>query len=266
MSNSEAYYNNDAGFYIGQTPKQTKPKRSVVKNIRSWGNAIGWSGTNMRYVTITKSEFFNNAIGVLPNALDSEKYPPAEDNVIADNDIFWNNFNYYKGAPFTPKKFGGKYDLPPGIGILLLGARTTEVKDNRIYGNYLVGAAMVVDFALEKATDLADPVGNSFTTNLFGAGGADLNAHDMAYDGTGKQNCFAGNTLMSPTLPADGNTFAACPGPDPNHGDPSVLAEGLTWLNDDTHEKYWIRHDHAAHKGYNPLEHWTKAYKPGGDL
>ena len=53
----------------------------------------------MRYVTITKSRFYNNALGIAPNALDGEKYPPAEDNVIIDNDIFWNNFNFHEGKP-----------------------------------------------------------------------------------------------------------------------------------------------------------------------
>jgi hypothetical protein len=264
--NSEAFYNKDAGFYIGQTPKQTKPRRSIARNLRSWGNAIGWSGTNMRYVTITKSEFFNNAIGIFPNALDSEKFPPAEDNVISDNDVFWNNFNYYRGAPFQPKKFGGQYNLPPGIGIILLGARGTKVEGNRIYGNYLTGFAEVIDFALTKATDKADPWDNAVTNNVFGLAGQDLNGRDMAYDGTGKRNCFAGNVLMSPTVPANGNTFAPCPGPDPNQTDQTVLQEGLNWLNDDTHEAYWVKHPHAAHKGYNPLEHWAPGFDPGGDL
>ena len=54
----------------------------------------------MRYVTITNSRFYNNAAGLIPNALDSEKFPPAEDNIIRDNEIFWNNFNFHKGAPF----------------------------------------------------------------------------------------------------------------------------------------------------------------------
>ena len=54
MANSEAYYDNDAGFYIGQTPQQAKPIRSIVRNVDGWGNPIGFSGTNMRYVTITK--------------------------------------------------------------------------------------------------------------------------------------------------------------------------------------------------------------------
>jgi hypothetical protein len=93
MTDSEAFYNNDSGYYVGQTPPQTKPKRTFAKNLVAWGNVIGWSGTNMRYTTITKSVFYDNAVGVVPNALDSEKFAPAEDNVIVDNDVFWNNFN-----------------------------------------------------------------------------------------------------------------------------------------------------------------------------
>jgi hypothetical protein len=264
---SEAFYNKDAGFYIGQTPRQTKPRRSIVRRLRAWGNAIGWSGTNMRYVTITRSEFFNNGIGVAPNALDSEKFVPAEDNVIVDNDIFWNNFNHYFSAPFTPKKFGGQYELPPGIGVLMLGADRTKVQGNRIYGNYLVGLGMIVDFTLQKPNNqkYQQPRDNEIVGNEFGFG-VDLNGRDMAYDGTGRRNCFEDNVLRSPTVPADGNTFAPCPGPDPNHTDNSVLTEALNYLNDDTHEKYWIRHPHAAHRGYHPLVHWNRKYKPGGNL
>ena len=37
MSHSEAYYHSDAGFYIGQTPQQTKPIRSVVRDVEQLG-------------------------------------------------------------------------------------------------------------------------------------------------------------------------------------------------------------------------------------
>ena len=124
MMNSEAYYVNDGAFYIGQTPPQDKPIRTIVKNVDGWGSPLGFSATNMRYVTITKSRFYNNALGIAPNALDSEKYPPAEDNVIIDNDIFWNNFNFHQGnPPFTVRKEGTAALAPVGTGILLLGGR-----------------------------------------------------------------------------------------------------------------------------------------------
>ena len=59
--NSEAYYVNDGAFYIGQTPPQDKPMQTMVRNVEGWGSPIGFSATNMRYVTITKSRFYNNA-------------------------------------------------------------------------------------------------------------------------------------------------------------------------------------------------------------
>src|SRR5829696_1339444 len=120
MLNSEAYYVNDGAFYIGQTPPQDKPIQTLVRNVEGWGSPIGFSATNMRYVTITKSRFYNNAVGIVPNALDSEKFPPPEDNVITDNDIFWNNFNFHKGKPpFEVRETGTAALVPVGTGILL---------------------------------------------------------------------------------------------------------------------------------------------------
>src|SRR5439155_588963 len=92
----------------------------------SYGNVLGFSGTNMRYVTIEHSKWFNNGTGIVPNALHSEKYAPPEDNVITDNDVFWNNFNYYAGAPFTVKKNNKDatpYPLRGPAGADHLGAR-----------------------------------------------------------------------------------------------------------------------------------------------
>ena len=136
---SEAYYVNDGAFYIGQTPPQDKPKRTMVRNVEGWGSPIGFSATNMRYVTITKSRFYNNAIGIVPNALDSEKFPPPEGNAIVDNEIFWNNFNFHEGKPpFTPPAPQATGNLVPiGTGILLLGGRDHLIENNRIYGNFL---------------------------------------------------------------------------------------------------------------------------------
>src|SRR5688500_11916708 len=150
MRDSEAYYTSDAGFYIGQTPAQVKPIRSIVTNVDSWGNPLGWSGTNMRYVTITNSRFYNNAVGLAPNALDSERFPPEEDNAIVDNDIFWNNFNFHAGAPFPIRREGTAALVPVGTGVLLLGGRRNRVERNRIYGNYLAGVAAIEGILLDK--------------------------------------------------------------------------------------------------------------------
>jgi Right handed beta helix region len=257
MSDSQASYNNDAGFYIGQTPPQTTPKRSLVTRVKSFGNVLGFSGTNMRYVTITRSQWFNNGTGIVPNALDSEKYAPPEYNVITNNDIFWNNFNYYAGAPFKLRTSGVGVPYPVGVGVLLFGGRHNEVTNNRVYGNYLAGVGALKQVLLKQA-DAADLVDNRVRDNQFGLGGADLNGRDLVYDGTGTGNCFGPNAGVALSVPADGSTFAPCPFTGANAFNAGAQAEAFGWAGDQTHEKFWIKHPHAPKKGYTPLEHYKK--------
>jgi len=275
MSRSEAYYNNDAGFYIGQTPKQTRPRRSLVTRVAAWGNVIGFSGTNVKYTTITKSRWFNNGVGIVPNALKTEKFAPPEENVIVDNDIFWNNFNYFPPQP-VPFQFKGAatgdVDYPTGVGVLLFGGQRNTIERNRIFGNYAVGVGALEQVLLkfDLATDprLATRTGatadafelqaNVVRDNAFGAAGADLNGRDLFYDGTGRGNCFAGNTLTAGlNLPADNSTFAACTTPPAaNAPNPAAQATALSWATaDPTHEVAWVRHPHKPIAGLTPLEH-----------
>jgi hypothetical protein len=258
MSDSEAAWNSDSGFYIGQTPPQAKPVRTLVKNITSYGNVLGWSGTNMRYVTITKSKFYNNGTGVVPNALSSEKYAPAEFNVITDNDIFWNNYNYYAGAPFkVGKPAPDSTAYPVGVGVLLFGGRHNQIDNNRIYGNWLAGAGMIQQFLLSKIPDAMDLVGNSITNNQFGLNGTDLNGRDITYDGNGTDNCVSGNVGVQVTVPADGSTMPACPFTGANAFSGDVQKELIDWALDGTHEAFLLRHDHAPQPGLTPLEHYV---------
>jgi hypothetical protein len=253
MRDSEAYYNNDAGFYIGQTPAQVKPVRSIVDNIDSWGNPLGWSGTNMRYVTITNSRFYNNAVGLAPNALDSEKFPPAEDNIIRGNEIFWNNFNFHQGAPFKIPTEGNAVLFPVGTGVLLFGGRRNVVEDNEIFGNYAVGVAAVEAFLLEKNPQARSLEGNVVRDNRFGLDGKDLNGRELAYDGNGSGNCFGGNTGVSVTIPADGSTVAPCPFTGANAFNQAALGEMLG-LAGEASVAQWIKHPHAPKQGFAPLE------------
>jgi hypothetical protein len=258
MADDTASQNNDGGFYIGQTPVQAKPVRTIARNLTSFENVLGWSGTNMRYVTISKSSFYNNGLGIVPNALDSEKFAPAEDNVITDNDVFWNNFNYYRGAPFMVRPGAtGELAYPPGLGVLLYGGHRNQVTGNRIFGNYLGGAAMVEAVTLQQA-DAKDLMGNQITNNAFGKGGADLNGRDILYDGNGAGNCVSGNTGLQVTVPADQSTFAACPFSAANTYNADAFNEMVAPAGDSTHEQFWIKHPHQPIAGITPLEHYSK--------
>ena len=259
MTDSEAAWNSDSGFYIGQTPPQAKPKRSIVRNITSYGNVLGWSGTNMRYVTITKSKFFNNGTGVVPNTLSSEKYMPESDNIITDNDISWNNFNYYAGAPFkVGKAAADSTAYPVGVGALLFGGQNNRIENNRIYGNWLAGAGMIQQIILApKYPEESTLRGNSIAGNQFGLNGMDLNGRDIVYDGNGTNNCISGNTGVQVTVPADQSTFAACPFTGANMFNGGAQGELVNWALDDTHEKYLVQHPHSTVAGVQPLFHYS---------
>lgn len=139
----------------------------------------------MHYVTITKSDWYNNGLGIVPNALASEKYAPPSDNVIASNRIFWNNFNYYAGAPFKLRpETTGDTPYPVGTGMLLFGSQDTLVEKNRVYGNWLAGFGAVEQVLLagEKDPKLQEAAvlrSNTVRDNRFGLGGDDLNGRDM---------------------------------------------------------------------------------------
>jgi hypothetical protein len=249
--NSEAYYVNDGAFYIGQTPPQDNPKQTIVRNVEGWGSPIGFSATNMRYVTITKSRFYNNAIGIVPNALTSEKFPPPEKNVIVDNDIFWNNLNYHEGdPPFEPREEGTAALVPIGTGILLLGGRDHLIENNRIYGNFLTGIAAIDGILLPADSPAVSLDRNVIRNNAFGLNGTDANGRDLAYDGSGSDNCFtlgAGDTAF----PADRSTIAACQGP--NGMQQSVRDQMIQWVGTGALNG-WVRHAHPPKPGYRPLE------------
>jgi hypothetical protein len=251
MLNSEAYYVNDGAFYIGQTPPQAKPVQSIVKNVEGWGSPLGFSGTNMRYVTITKSRFYNNAAGIVPNALDSEKYPPAEDNVIVDNDIFWNNFNFHQGKPpFAVRKEGTAALAPVGTGVLLLGGRGNRVENNRIYGNFLAGVGAVEGILIQKNPQAKTLENNIVRNNQFGLNGTDVNGSDLMYDGNGTGNCFSLEGVT--TFPADRSTFAGtCAGA--NAFSPAVQQQMIGFIGENA-VKAWTKHPHPAKPGFTPIE------------
>ena len=251
ISDSEAYYLNDGAFYIGQTPPQDKPKQTIVRNVDAHASAIGFSATNMRYVTLTKSRFYNNAVGIAPNALDSEKFPPEEHNVIVDNDIFWNNFNFRAGhPPFEPRTTGTGPLWPPGTGILLLGGRDNRIENNRIYGNWLTGIGAIDGILIQKNPQAVALERNVVRGNQFGLGGRDLNGRDITYDGSGSDNCFSLDGV-GVTMPENRSTFATCSGA--NGLDGGVRATMLSWVGEGAVPN-WIRHPHEPKRGIKPLE------------
>jgi hypothetical protein len=226
IENSDGYHHGDSALYIGETPCdsedwtnrvhladkkpcQADPDWTIIRNVKSHANVLGYSGTNSKYVDIQNSAFYNNGAGVVPNTLDSEKFEPSGWIKIHNNDIFWNNYNYYStGSAFQTVATIGDVNYPIGIGVALYGSDGVQVYDNNIFGNEKWGAAT---FSGPEAFDInagddAKNMNNSFTNNKMGRDGADPNGKaDFFSDYSGGGNCWQGNTASGAVTFQPGN-------------------------------------------------------------
>jgi hypothetical protein len=274
MTRSEGYGHGDSAFYVGATPDQKgKPKWTVLDHLEAHLNVLGYSGTNSDYVEIKQSNFYDNGVGIVPNTLDSEPYEPTSNNKIHDNNIFWNNFNYF--APDSPVKtvsrgLGeiegvGTIQFPTGVGIVLLGNTGTKVYDNQIFGHFKWGATPLSNPFNEGDNAVARD--NEFTNNQMGRNGTDTNAVDFFSDGSGSGNCYSGNvssTFDHSSQSSDAFLYPGCPAPPPpaaetgtSQGESEQFGDLASYVLTDPPEKQecsWTKHEHPKFKDYKPYE------------
>ena len=219
--NSEGWNHGDSTLYIGETPCdefdwnnrgpdappcQADPDWTIVKNIKSHQNSLGYSGTNSKYVKITDSAFYNNGIGLVPSTLDSEKFEPNGWLIIENNDIFWNNYNYYSTGSTVDTVIGN--GNPIGIGVELYGSDGVTVQNNNIFGNEKWGASAHSGPELFGVNDDDDAknMNNRFIGNNMGLNGTDPNGnYDFFSDYSGGGNCWSDNTVGSTFAPGNGS-------------------------------------------------------------
>jgi Right handed beta helix region len=263
MTHSTGYGNGDSAFYVGGTPFEKKPVETLIDHDIAYENILGYSGTNSKYVTIENGQFYNNGTGIAPNTLVSEPFEPTEDGVIKNNLIFWNNFDYYrKTSPVKTVSSGvgpARIQYPVGVGVLIFGGTGWVVKDNSIFGNFLIGGSTVSDPT--NKTGKAINVGNQFINNQMGAAFNDANGADFFNDGSGHGSCFANNgtvTLYSAADAPDSTLYPTCPatnGTGKTTGDPDQLAVVAQIVSQTTgQEKFWHVHTHPARPGVKPFE------------
>lgn len=272
ITKSTGFGHGDSAFYIGATPVQAKPKTTRLDHLEAYENVLGYSGTNSRYVSITEGDWYNNGIGIVPNTLDSEPFEPTADSAIRNNDIFWNNFNYFLPNSRVDTVSNGLGEVngatlqyPTGVGVALFGASGWVVEDNNIFGNFKYGAAAFSDPFNED--DDATSMNNQFLNNAMGKNGTDTNAVDFWIDGSGSGNCFSGNvsSTFDPSPSATNEElYPACPAPAGTNpgatgsslGNLDQVGELIEYVTTDPPENQecsWTRHEHPAHEGFDPL-------------
>lgn len=255
MSYSVGYGHGDSAFYVGQTPLQDHPVKTLLDHNEAYLNVLGYSGTNSKYVDIRNSEYYNNGAGVAPNTLASEKFPPARDGVIQENLIYWNNFNYFnpdsKVKPL-PAATGG-FQYPTGVGIVLFGITDWTVKNNSVFGNFRWGIMSVSDPTYATATNF----NNKVRFNTMGAAFDDANGSDIWTEGTGEGNCWENNsvgTTYDPGALPQPLLYPGCNSPN-NTVDPVQVAEVANYLTKTTgQEGEWKKHPHPARPDRKPVD------------
>jgi hypothetical protein len=275
VTHSSGWGQGDSAIYIGQTPFQKKPKWTSIDHDQAYENVLGYSGTNSKYVDIHDSDWWNNGVGIVPNTLSSEKFQPTGTGKIHDNNIFWNNFNYF--LPKSPVKTvsnglgmigDATVNYPTGVGVAIFGGDGWKVTDNQIFGNFKWGAAAFSDPFNKKAVSAH----NHFVDNKMGRGGSDPNGHDFFTDGSGKGTCFSGNHSSSFDVASDSQTpasllYPTCPAPSTS-GTGSNLGDGAMSITGQvgalaayvlstppcSQQNSWSRHSHPKFKKFKPID------------
>jgi hypothetical protein len=275
ITKSKGWGHGDSAIYIGETPPQKNPKWTQIDHDVAFENVLGYSGTNSKYVNIHHSEFFNNGAGIVPNTLDSERFEPNAHGRIHHNAIFWNNFNYY--LPDSPVETvsgglgpGGLYNYPTGIGVVLFGSDGWTVKDNRIFGHFMWGTMSFSD-PFNSGHDALNER-NRFIDNKMSRGRTDKNRFDFFNDGSGKGNCFSGNSTSTVDVTATAShsqafLYPTCPAPasagtGTDQGDGVVLVSGqvgelskyVTASPPCSQQDSWVEHSHPPFKGLTPID------------
>ena len=266
MTQSVGYGNGDSAFYIGGTPFQKHPVWSSVDHDTGYENVLGYSGTNSKYIVIRNSQFYNNGAGVVPNTLTSEPDQPADMGIIENNQIFWNNFDYYRKTSPVQTVSGGvgtkRASYPIGAGVILFGSTDWTVKHNSIFGNFLWGVGAFSDPT--NTTGKALNWGNHIVDNKMGAAFNDANGSDFFNDGSGKGTCFQSNGAnvtvdASPSEPSS-ELYPTCPnsfGTGTTAANPDQFAKLAAIVLADPptkQETYWHVHKHPARAGVKPFE------------
>jgi hypothetical protein len=179
--------NNEAGFYVGDSPQAD----TVVRDDQAYGNQFGIFVRHARHVLVTGNFVSGNCQGIM--ILDDGQSGGAGNVTVFGNRVTSNN------------KFCAKHGDTPvnlqGGGILLLGATFSLVTHNSVTGNSgkQINSGGIVVASAKALTKGSNP---NFDTVAFNVAFRNHPA-DLIWDGTGIGVRFKGNacgTSLPPGL------------------------------------------------------------------
>jgi nitrous oxidase accessory protein NosD len=176
FANDIAIGNDEAGFYVGDSPFAN----TVVRDNLAIGNQLGIFIRHARHVTVTGNHIRGNCQGIL--VLDDGEPGGAGNATIEHNSVNKNN-KLCPPSEDAPALQGG--------GILLLGATRTLVAGNSVAGNTgkQLNSGGIVVLSAKPLGGGSDP---NFDTIAHNTAFRDHPA-DLLWDGTGTGVTFTGN-------------------------------------------------------------------------
>jgi parallel beta-helix repeat protein len=183
----------DATIYVGVDDDIT------VKNNKMVGGTIGIELENTTNSIVRNNKLRRNVNGILVVILPGLPTTVTRDALIERNVI--NSNNVPNPFPLPPPLFDSLQLLPSGSGILNVGGDAVTMRKNVINNNNSFGIGIV-----ENAFGFGPPDDNRVVDNTVLKNGSDPDVRtalsaDIAYDGSGTNNCFSGNNYRTDDPP-----------------------------------------------------------------
>lgn len=197
----------DAALYVGQS------EDVAMRNNEAYGNVTGLEIENTSKATAENNYLHDNASGLLVFVLPDLALKETTNNTIRNNRIVANNRENF-GKPGSIVS-----NVPPGVGIVMLGPDFTEVTGNEIRDNRSAGIALVslhTYFGTRTTFDVGtEPEGNRIYNNTLVNNAYDPHpdakkfgfpAVEIIWDGSGANDTFdqPGASSFPPMLPTSG--------------------------------------------------------------
>jgi parallel beta-helix repeat protein len=199
---------NDAAIYVGDD------EDVVVQHNHVTRSTIGVEIENSGATVVEANTLEGNTAGILVVVLPGLPMPFTQDVRILHNLVLRNN----RPNP-VPADSGDPVGLlPTGTGILNIGGDQVVIRENIVSGNDTVGIAIIANpFAAEDPRIEPLPDHNRVRANVVRGNGqhpdplrATVPGADLVYDGSGTDNCFAGN-VFGTQFPEEVTTAFTCP-------------------------------------------------------
>lgn len=197
----------DAALYVGQS------ENVVLRDDEAYGNVTGLEIENTSNAVAENNNLHDNTSGLLVFVLPDLARKETSNNKVRNNKIIGNNHENFGKPGNTVSR------VPPGVGMIMLGADNTEVTGNEIRDNRSAALAMVSDhtFFPDRASfDIGtEPEGNHIYNNTLTHNAYDPHpaakafgfpTAEIIWDGSGSNNTFdqPGATSFPPMLPTSG--------------------------------------------------------------